>query len=1075
MLLRRRRAISVAVAASLLAGGLVSAVVNATSASAASLPAEFSEQIVIRGLNQPTNIEFAPDGRIFVAEKAGVIKVFDGLNDTTPTEFADLSPQVLKVHDAGLLGMALHPSFPAEPWVYVLYTRDALPGGTAPQWRDRCENAPANRCVTSSRLSRLDANGTEQVLIDSGWCQQGPSHSVGDLRFGRDGMLYVTHGDGARADIVDYGQTPRNAPNPCGDPPGGAMTPPRAEGGALRAQDVRTPNTAEDPTGLNGALLRLDPVTGDGAPGNPGAGSPDLNTRRIIAHGLRNAFRFDIRPGTDEVWLADVGWNTVEEINVVSDATTLTNFGWPCYEGPDRQAGYDGANLDLCENLYREDTQTAPRFHFRHDQTMGAPAGDRKCGTGGSAWSGVAFYPTAGGNYPPEYQGAMFLADYTRKCIWVLPPSEPGGPPITTTRPEDVKTFVFEPATPVDLAIGPGGDLFYVDYGMDPNSDSGTVRRIVYTGANTSPTAVLSATPTAGAAPLTVAFDAANSTDPDGGDGGRLSYEWDFTDDGTVDATTVTASHTYPDEGSFTARLRVRDGAGGTDTKTVVISVGNAAPTATIDAPVGTTTWAVGDTLSFAGGATDPEQGQLPAAALRWQLIQHHCYTLDSCHQHVLQEWEGVAEGSFTAPEHEYPSYLELVLTATDAGGLQQTSRRRLDPKTVELTFVTDPPGLTISVGSAAEQTPFTRTVIQNSTNTVSAVTPQTVGADVFTFREWSDGGEQTHVVTAPATPTTLTAAFDRTVTATPTVATAKCTPGESYGAPLDSAAQRAGLLAGGFNFLEGPVWIAGRDGNPGRLLVSDMQRPTVPGGVEPSVIRSMTPAGVFAVFRADGGSNGLALSADGTKVFAATHDQQSVSSYSLADGTRGVVAASVPGRQFNSPNDLTVRGDGTVYFTDPSFQRANRAGQAAGLTNVYRVKDDVVSVVDDTVKQPNGIVLSPDEQTLYVAGGDSGRIYRYPVRADGSVGPRTEFAEVTSPDGGTVDCAGNLYWASHTQGLIHVFAPDGRKLGTIAAGDDATNAAFGGPDGKTLFITSGIRGNYGVYSIDLNVPGLPY
>src|SRR5262249_10275628 len=109
----------------LLAGALVGSVMvplETRPAAAATLPAGFQEQVVFSGLTQPTNIEFAPDGRIFVAEKSGVIKVFDNLADTTPTVFADLSTNVHNVWDRGLLGLALAPGFPADPWVYVLYT-----------------------------------------------------------------------------------------------------------------------------------------------------------------------------------------------------------------------------------------------------------------------------------------------------------------------------------------------------------------------------------------------------------------------------------------------------------------------------------------------------------------------------------------------------------------------------------------------------------------------------------------------------------------------------------------------------------------------------------------------------------------------------------------------------------------------------------------------------------------------------------------------------------------------------------------------------------------------------------------
>src|SRR5262249_56921769 len=97
-------------------------------------PAGFSESTVFSGLNSPTTLRFSPDGRVFVAEKSGLIKVFDSLTDTTPTVFADLRTEVYNFWDRGLLGLALDPQFPMNPWVYVSYTRDAELGGTPPLW-----------------------------------------------------------------------------------------------------------------------------------------------------------------------------------------------------------------------------------------------------------------------------------------------------------------------------------------------------------------------------------------------------------------------------------------------------------------------------------------------------------------------------------------------------------------------------------------------------------------------------------------------------------------------------------------------------------------------------------------------------------------------------------------------------------------------------------------------------------------------------------------------------------------------------------------------------------------------------
>jgi PKD repeat protein len=437
--------------------------------------------------------------------------------------------------------------------------------------------------------------------------------------------------------------------------------------------------------------------------------------------------------------------NTWEEINrLVDPSGPVENFGWPCYEGQPRQSGYDSANLNICEGLYGQPgAVTDPHFAYQHSNKVVA---GETCPTGSSSIAGIAFSFYQGGPYPAAYDGALFFADYSRDCIWAMKKDANGIP-----APGLLETFVAPAANPVDVQISPAGELFYPDF------DGGTIRRISFNAQNQPPTAVARATPTSGAAPLTVSFDGTGSSDPDPGD--TLSYAWDLDGDGAYDdSTSATPTYTYTSQGVYTASLRVTDNHGASATAAVTITVGNTPPTATITAPAPGTTWKVGDVINFSGSGTDAQDGNLPASALSWSLVLHHCPS--TCHTHPLQEFLGVASGSFTAPDHEYPSHLELRLTATDSGGLTDTESIQLDPKTVALTFNTSPGGFSLVLnGSPAATAPFTRTVIEGSRNTISAPSPQTKAKKSWVWKSWSDGGAQTHDVIANAS-ATYTATF---------------------------------------------------------------------------------------------------------------------------------------------------------------------------------------------------------------------------------------------------------------------------------------------------------------------------
>jgi glucose/arabinose dehydrogenase len=794
---RRDAPVRLALGAALLLIASFCAVVTAPTPAQAAVPPGFSEVTALTGLVQPTALRFAPDGRIFVAEKRGTIEMFRSLADTAPVRVADLRSEVYNYWDRGLLGLAVDPAFPARPYLYALYTYDGAIGQPAPHWgtagsdSDPCPSPPGATtagCVASSKLVRLTLNAdntTTKTDLIWDWCQQFPSHSVGNLAFGPDGALYVSHGDGASFNYADYGQTG----NPCGDPGGPAgtnLTPPTGEGGSLRAQDLRTPS---DPVSLDGAVLRVDPDTGGALPDNPNAAATDPNARRIVAYGLRNPFRTAFRPGTSELWVGDVGWNDWEEIDRLSPAAGATrNLGWPCYEGSGKNSAYDAAGLTLCRNLYADTAAvTSPFLTYLHGQPL---SGSDTCRTAnGSSISGLAFAPDSGGAYPSQYAGALFFSDFSRDCIWVMTQGASGLPDPSTVTPFDV-----DAAGPVDLVMAPWGELFY------PDLDGGTIRRIVYTGSGQScPTGQYRAqyfanTTLTGAATTTLCEGAPLNHDftavPAPGVGqdhfsARWSGTFDFAatatytftavaDDGVrvwVDGTPLVDQ--WQDRSSSATFTAARQLTAGTHTVTTEWYSASGPPVAALDwantgtdappvpqiaTPAAGTTWKVGDTLTFSGSATDAEDGVLPATALSWQVRLQHCPS--ACHTHVLQTFPGTSGGSVVAPDHGYPSYLELALTATDSAGQSTTVVRRLDPRTVPVTVDAQPRGLPIVLGGTSAVTPFTGTVIVGSTTSVSAATSQTLSGALYQFARWSDGGAATHTVVAGSAPLTLTATY---------------------------------------------------------------------------------------------------------------------------------------------------------------------------------------------------------------------------------------------------------------------------------------------------------------------------
>jgi len=745
----------------------------AGSARGAELPTGFRDTTLATDLEEPTTLRFSPDGRVFVALKAGKILVYDdlaALEAGEATVFADLRTFVNDPGDRGLLGLALDPGFPAVPYVYALYTYDHILDGEGedakvPRWGnpdqvgDPCPkpaDADVDACPVSGRLVRLTAIGdhaakdeggaVHQLALLEDWCQQFSSHSIGDLQFDSSGALYASGGDGASFYDPDYGQFGWPQRNQCGDPNapvGDEPSPPGAEGGALRAQDVRS---AGDPTGLDGTIVRIDPETGEGLPGNPMFGSADPNARRIVGYGFRNPFRFAIDPGSGDVYVANVGWNTYEEIDRFSPTSPQAfNSGWPCYEGPGPNPGYQALGLTLCQALYGDGSASAtPFFYYRHGDHVIPEDG---CETEtGSAISGLALYD--GGPFPDDYDGALFFADSVRGCIYAMHPDEDGRPdPLNTT------TFMSEGGEypGVDLEVGPEGDLFYVK--IFSQADGGSIHRISYDPG--APVARLQADPRWGPTPLQVALDATASSDPNGE---TLAYEWDLDGNGTFETEAgPTLTHVYSVSANVDVAVRVRDGKGKESVARATLYPGDTPPQPSIEAPSESFTWGVGQQIEFEGSANDGEDGSLADSSLYWKARLFHCPA--ACHAHPLHVFPGVGAGSFDAPDHDYPAHIQINLTATDSRGLSATQSVSVYPRTVDLAIASDPPGLSLGAGPLNGIAPFDLRAIESSHVVLAAPATATLGGLGYTWTDWSDGGARVHTVVASA-PTTYTASY---------------------------------------------------------------------------------------------------------------------------------------------------------------------------------------------------------------------------------------------------------------------------------------------------------------------------
>ena len=457
------------------------------------------------------------------------------------------------------------------------------------------------------------------------------------------------------------------------------------------------------------------------------------NWDSIWAYGLRNPYRAYYDAPTGRMFIGDVGGNDYstakEEVDLGARGA---NYGWPNFEG--------NCPAPAC---------TSPLYTYAHNGRDAAV-------TGGFVYHGSAF--------PSGYDGSYFFADYTQNWIRRLTLDANGN--VTGV-------FNFEPIDGsvdgpygdiVYLIQGPDGALYYIDLGYSDISGSfgvSKLRRIKYLSSNQAPVAIAAANATSGPTPLSVNFSSAGSSDPEGV---PLTYLWNFGDNVTSSAANPT--HVYTQAGTFAASLTVSDGVNTTTSTTIVISVGNR-PNATITSPTDGIFFLAGDVITFAGNATDTEDGTLAASAFTWNIDFLH-----EGHVHPGTPITGVKSGTFVIPTtgHDFSgnTRYRVTLTVIDSSGLIDTKSVIIWPTKVNLTFASAPAGLTLYLDGIAKTAPFVYDTLVGFNHTIEARN-QSANGNNYTFASWSDGTAQTHTVVVPAGGASYTATYTSTpITAGP-------------------------------------------------------------------------------------------------------------------------------------------------------------------------------------------------------------------------------------------------------------------------------------------------------------------
>lgn len=631
----------------------------------ATLPAGFVETQIASGLTGPTAMEIAPDGRIFVLEEGGRVRVIKN-GALLPTPFVTLNTNTQG--ERGVLGVAFDPNFATNRFVYLYYT------ATTPAIHNRVSRFTANAANPDVALP-----GSEFIVFEL------PNisnifHNGGAIHFGADGKLYVATGED---------QVPAHS------------------------QSLNT---------TFGKLLRIN--TDRSIPtDNPFFNQTTGNNRAIWARGFRNPFTFAIQPGTGRIFINDVGPSAggFEEIN---EGIAGSNYGWDTCSGSCSVSG-------LRNPIHQYPTGTA----------------------GNCALTGGTFYNPTNPTFGSSFVGKYFFSDFCGRFIRQLDPA--------TRAVTNFATNLV--AQPVDLKVGADGSLFYLARGT--GTSTGVVVRISRSvncqititqhPANRSVTAGTPAT------------FSVRATQPAGC--GTLRFQWQRSNNNGTTWTNIagatsqdfTITPANADNNAMFRAIVSNDSSSVTSNAAgLTVTCTSTPPTATITAPLMGTRYQGGSIINFAGRATDPEDGTLPASALTWRVDFHH-----NEHTHpIMQNTSGITSGSFTIPTAHHGdgiTFFRITLIARDSCGITHQVTRDVTPLQVQITLATNPSGLQVNLEGVSVTTPHTFTSVVNTVRRFGVTSPQTSDGQSCTFQSWSDGGSMTHDIMTPATNTTYTATFN--------------------------------------------------------------------------------------------------------------------------------------------------------------------------------------------------------------------------------------------------------------------------------------------------------------------------